>query len=53
VEFEMSDYEEGYEGSQAASPKREPEKDDGVEIVPWEHWEKQQEEAVAWFKVEE
>jgi hypothetical protein len=44
----MSDYPPGYTGSLAASPKREPEKDDGFTLTPWEHWG-QQRDKLAWF----
>ena len=49
----MNDYPEGYEGSQAAPPERRPEEEDGFDLKTWEHWEKQQEEAVEWFVVED
>ena len=34
-------------------PERRPEEEDGFDLKTWEHWEKQQEEAVEWFVVED
>ena len=47
------DYPSGYEGSLAAPPQRCPEMEDDFDLKSWEYWAEQQEEAVAWFKVED
>ena len=49
----MTDYPEGYEGSQAAPPERRPEEDGVIELKPFEYWEQQMRDAVAWFIVED
>ena len=42
-----------YEGEPEAPLPRFPEQDEDAETRSWAHWAEQQEEAVAWFKVEE